>query len=111
MFSCGKGQQGAGLDTGLVMISEYDQADKTAEYGNWLSVEPGEELPPLTPETARHLAAVLAPHLVAMRAVTAGTQYADSGEGGGGDDAVGARRPVSPATKIFIAGMLQRIPA
>jgi hypothetical protein len=94
------------------MISEYDQADKTAEYGNGLSVEPGQELPPLTPETARRLAAVLAPHLVAMRAVTAGTQYADSGgDGDFGDDAVAARRPVSPATKIFIAGMLQRIPA
>ncbi len=97
------------------MISEYDQADKTAEYGNGLSVEPGEELPPLTPETARRLAAVLAPHLVAMRAVTAGTQYADSGgdgiDGDFGDDPVGACRPVSPATKIFIAGMLQRIPA
>ncbi len=101
------------------MISEYDQADKTAEYGKGLIVEPGEELPPLTPETARRLAAVLAPHLVAMRAVTAGTQYADSGGDGGdfggggdfGDHGGGARRPVSPATKIFIAGMLQRIPA
>ncbi len=110
MLSCGKGQQGAGLDTGLVMISEYDQADKIAEYGNGPDLGPGGELPQLTPETARRLAAVLAPHLVAMRAVTAGTRYADSG-GEVGDEDVSPVRPVSPATKIFIAGMLQQIPA
>ncbi len=34
----------------------------------------------MTPETARRLAAILAPHLAAMRAVTAGTQYACGGE-------------------------------
>lgn len=57
----------------------------------------------LTPEAARGLAADLAPHLRAMRAVTAGTRYADA------DAAAGVA--VSPATKIFIAGMLDRLSA
>ncbi len=61
---------------------------------------------PLTPEQARRLAVELAPHLLAMRAVTAGTQYAEAGTG-----APGGSPAVSPATKIFIAGMLDRIPA
>jgi hypothetical protein len=56
---------------------------------------------PLTPELARRLAAELAPHLLAMRAVTAGTPYAEAGAGEG--------PAVSPATQIFIAGMLDRI--
>lgn len=67
----------------------------------------------MTPETARRLAAILAPHLAAMRAVTAGTQYACGGEDEAGQGVslslAGASR-VSPATKIFIAGMLERIP-
>jgi hypothetical protein len=62
------------------------------------------ELPDMTPETAQQLAAMLAPHLLAMRAVTAGTRYEASA---GVESAAG----VSPATKIFIAGMLQRLPA
>jgi hypothetical protein len=61
---------------------------------------------PLTPEQARRLAAELAPHLLAMRAVTAGTQYAETGPGPSGTGSA-----VSPATKIFIAGMLDRISA
>jgi hypothetical protein len=61
---------------------------------------------PLTPEQARRLAAELAPHLRAMRAVTAGTRYAEAGPG-----LSGAGPDVSPATKIFIAGMLDRISA
>jgi hypothetical protein len=61
--------------------------------------------PPLTPETARRLAALLAPHLVAMRAVMAGTRYADPGAGSPGP---GAGSVISPATTIFIAGMLDR---
>jgi hypothetical protein len=62
----------------------------------------------LTPELARRLAAELAPHLLAMRAVTAGTPYA-----GPAADAPGAGLDpaVSPATRIFIAGMLDRISA
>lgn len=60
----------------------------------------------LTPEQARRLAAELAPHLLAMRAVTAGTRYAEAGPGSSG-----AGPGVSPATKIFIAGMLDRISA
>ncbi len=62
--------------------------------------------PPLTPEQARRLAAELAPHLLAMRAVTAGTRYAEADSG-----LSGAGSAVSPATKIFIAGMLDRISA
>jgi hypothetical protein len=62
----------------------------------------------MTPELARRLAAELAPHLLAMRAVTAGTQYADAGTAASGAAAAPA---VSPATKIFIAGMLDRISA
>jgi hypothetical protein len=63
---------------------------------------------PLTPELARRLAVDLAPHLLAMRAVTAGTRYAETGvtaPDAGGD------LTVSPATRIFIAGMLDRISA
>ncbi|HXZ63766.1 MAG TPA: hypothetical protein VEH05_03480 [Streptosporangiaceae bacterium] len=63
---------------------------------------------PLTPELARRLAAELAPHLVAMRAVTAGTRYAAAGPGA--PDPSG-NPVVSPATRIFIAGMLERISA
>ena len=61
---------------------------------------------PLTPEQARRLAAELAPHLLAMRAVTAGTRYAEAGPGSSDTGSA-----VSPATKIFIAGMLDRISA
>lgn len=61
------------------------------------------QVPELTPEKARALAAVLAEHMLAMRAVTAGTQYAaQAGQG---------IQPLSPATEIFLAGMLDRIRA
>jgi hypothetical protein len=49
----------------------------------------------MTPERARQLATILAPHLTAMRAVTAGTAYEDC----------------DPASKIFVAGMLDLISA
>jgi hypothetical protein len=58
---------------------------------------------PLTPEAARDLAALLAPHLRAMRAVLAGTRVADEG--------AGAAPAISPATTIFMTGMLDRISA
>ena len=58
---------------------------------------------PLTPEAARGLAALLAPHLRAMRAVMAGTGCADEG--------TGASPAVSAATTIFMTGMLDRISA
>jgi hypothetical protein len=61
----------------------------------------------LTPEAACQLAARLAPHLLAMRAVTAGTSYEHSA---GSEPGEGAQ-PVPPAIKIFIAGMLERLPA
>jgi hypothetical protein len=65
--------------------------------------EPGAQSPDLTPEKARELAAVLAEHMLAMRAVTAGTRYgAQAGPGS---------QPLSPATEIFLAGMLDRIRA
>lgn len=94
------------------MITEYDQADKNTEYHDQPDIEPGGDLPPMTPEAAGRLAAILAPHLMAMRAVTAGTRYGESGASAA-DDVLGGRPtpPVSPATKIFIAGMLQHIPA
>jgi hypothetical protein len=82
------------------------------------SVTQPDQLPPMTAEAARRLAAELAPHLMAMRAVTAGTRYAscattspaavDAATG----TAAGVRLPpVSAATTIFIAGMLERISA
>lgn len=58
---------------------------------------------PLTPEAARGLAALLAPHLRAMRSVMAGTRYASQG--------TGATPAISPATTIFMTGMLDRISA
>jgi hypothetical protein len=58
-------------------------------------------LPELTPDQARQLAAVLAQHMMAMRAVTAGTQY--------GEQAGSGPEPLSPATEIFIAGTLELI--
>jgi hypothetical protein len=79
---------------GLVVTSGFDQAG-TTEGNDLANLRAASELPPMTPETARQLAALLAPHLAAMRAVTAGTPY-ESG---------------APATKIFIAGMLDRISA
>jgi hypothetical protein len=112
VLGCDEGRQGTGLNTGLIMISEYHQLDKIADHYDQPGLNPIADLPPLTPETARRLAAILAPHLVAMRAVTAGTRYAESGDNAG-DDTLSARSapPMSPATAIFIAGMLQRIPA
>ena len=93
---------------GLVMIINHDQCKTTDDLAD---LEPGGTLPPMTPEAARRLAATLAPHLVAMRAVTAGTQYAESGSADE-DFADGCLAPpVSPAIRIFIAGMLQQIPA
>jgi hypothetical protein len=62
---------------------------------------------PLTPELARRLAAELAPHLLSMRAVTAGTRYAEAAAAPG----TGQEPAASPATRIFIAGMLDRISA
>jgi hypothetical protein len=92
------------------MITKRNQARKTTEYHHQPDIEVGGDLPPMTPEAARRLAAVLAPHLLAMRAVTAGTQYAGSGRSAA-EDMIGdqAAPPVSPATRIFIAGMLQDI--
>jgi hypothetical protein len=93
------------------MTVEFDQADKSADYHHHPDAMPGADLPPMTPEAARRLAAILAPHLVAMRAVTAGTRYSAAG-GSGADDVISdsAVPAISPTTRIFISGMLQRIP-
>jgi hypothetical protein len=95
----------SGLDDARTISQQRDQTEAGRAAG----------LPPMTPETARRLAALLAPHLVAMRAVTAGTQYEGSGAGQADAGAAGAgpglAPRVSPATKIFIAGMLELISA
>jgi hypothetical protein len=94
------------------MIVKNDQTAKTTEYHYQPDIERDENQPPMTPEAARRLAAILAPHLVAMRAITAGTQYDGSGGSTAEDTAGGScAPPASPATRIFIAGMLQQIPA
>jgi len=62
----------------------------------------------LTPEMARRLATLLAPHLVAMRAVLAGTSYAEPCASSPDPAAAPA---ISPATTIFIAGMLDSVSA
>jgi hypothetical protein len=103
------------------VTSGFDQAGTTTEGNDLANLRAASALPPMTPETARRLAAILAPHLVAMRAVTAGTQYeGGAGEGGAGETGAAAgdgvtadpgSPPLSPATKIFIAGMLDRISA
>ena len=72
------------------------------------------QLPPMTPEAARRLAAVLAPHLLAMRVVTAGTRYgacAGTNRAATNPAAAAQLPPASAATRIFIAGMLERISA
>jgi hypothetical protein len=93
------------------MTADYDQANKTANYHHDPDVMADADLLPMTPETARHLAAILAPHLVAMRAVTAGTRYSVSGDNDANDAISGGAAPaISPTTRIFISGMLQRIP-
>jgi hypothetical protein len=77
------------------MTSAFDQADTTSQENDLANLTAASALPPMTPETARQLATILAPHLTAMRAVTAGTPYEDC----------------DPASKIFVAGMLDRISA
>ena len=77
------------------MTSAFDQKDTTSQGNDLADLRAASALPPMTPETARRLATILAPHLTAMRAVTAGTPYEDC----------------DPASKIFVAGMLDRISA
>jgi hypothetical protein len=72
------------------MTSAFDQADSTSQGNDLANLRAASDLPPMTPERARQLATILAPHLTAMRAVTAGTPYEDC----------------DPASKIFVAGML-----
>jgi hypothetical protein len=81
------------------MTIGLDQAP-AATAGQTVATAAG-PLPELTPEKARELAALLAEHMMAMRAVTAGTPYATASAAGPSQ--------LSPATEIFIAGMLERI--
>jgi hypothetical protein len=67
-----------------------------------------DQLPPMTAEAARRLAAALAPHWLAMRVVTAGTPYGANIDAG---PAAEQAPPASAATTIFIAGMLERLSA
>ncbi len=103
------------MTRGHAMTTEGDRKRSTTREGYQATPETAGALPPMTPETARRVAAILAPHLAAMRAVTAGTRYASRSEDEGCDGVLSAnltRAPeISPATKIFIAGMLELIPA
>jgi hypothetical protein len=103
------------MSSGIMQAHATEQAAATG-----LAEQP----PPLTAEAARQLAAILAPHLMAMRAVTAGTPYGacsggepEAAEPATGDPAapsaasVAQLPPASPATRIFIAGMLERLSA
>jgi hypothetical protein len=96
------------------MNSECDHARPAAAEHDQPRPDPACDLSAMTPETARRLAAILAPHLMALRAVTAGTRYgAATRLAAPCDQAVigTAEPPVSPATVIFIAGMLERMSA
>jgi len=117
------------------VAGQAEAADSTGQAGHGA---------PMTVETARRLAALLAPHLVAMRAVTAGTRYgactgadpaatsaaatsaaatsaaatsaaatsaAATSAAATSAAATGQASPASAATRIFIAGMLERISA
>ena len=113
------------MSSGIMQAQATEQAEATG-----LAEQP----PRLTAEAARQLAAILAPHLIAMRAVTAGTPYGacssadpEAAEPAAGDPAATstaatstaatstaavAQLPhASPATRIFIAGMLERLSA
>jgi len=103
------------MSSGIMQAQATEQAEATG-----LAEQP----PRMTAEAARQLAAILAPHLMAMRAVTAGTPYGagsgaepEAAESAAGDPAAASSAavallpPASPATRIFIAGMLERLSA
>ena len=108
------------MSTGTMQAQASQQDHATAQP---------DQLPPMTAEAARPLAAALAPHWRAMRVVTAGTPYGacagaepaatSSAETGSAETSSAATRaapagqlpPASAATMIFIAGMLERLSA
>jgi hypothetical protein len=103
------------MSSGFMQAQAIEQAHATAQP---------DQLPPMTAEAARRLAAALAPHWLAMRVVTAGTPYgAPAGTGPAATNtaatstaatntaAAAQLPPASAATTIFIAGMLERISA
>jgi hypothetical protein len=111
------------MSSGIMQAPAIEQAEATEQAqatGQPSTVGQTEQPPPMTAEAARRLAAILAPHLMAMRAVTAGTRYgagATAADPAAGDcaatsTAAGAQLPpASAATRIFIAGMLERLSA
>jgi hypothetical protein len=105
-------------------IEEAQATEQAHATGQPSAAGQADQLAPMTAEAARRLAAILAPHLMAMRAVTAGTRYGTrasvnpSAPGPAAGDPVAARTaaaaqlpPASAATRIFIAGMLERLSA
>ena len=94
------------LDWGNAMSSGIGQAQAV---GQAQVTGQADQLPPITAESARRLAAILAPRVMAMRIVTAGTPYGACADI---DPETAAQAPpASAATRIFIAGMLERISA
>jgi hypothetical protein len=104
------------MSSGIMQAQATEQAHATGQPS---AIRQAEQPPPMTAEAARRLAAILAPHVMAIRAVTAGTRYgacAGSDLAAGDPDATGAPAvaqlpPASAATRIFIAGMLERLSA
>ncbi len=114
----------SGLATETDQVSPAEAVTSGTAEPSAAADGPTAALPTLTPDMALQLAEMLAPHLLAMRAVTAGTRYEFLAEGKlGADGEPGANEPpdlaggqpdvphVSPATKIFIAGVLERLSA
>ncbi len=99
--SLGYQDRGHGMASGIgyAQATEQGQANEPRQAAGQ-----ADQAPPMTAEAARRLAALLAPHLLAMRAVTAGTRF-----GACAGPAAASAPPASPATRIFIAGMLERI--
>ena len=60
--------RGLAWTRGLAVTSGFDQAGTTTEGNDLANLRAASALPPMTPETARRLAAILAPHLVATPA-------------------------------------------
>ena len=109
------------MSSGIMQAQANEQAQTTGQSS---AIGQPDQLTPMTAESAQRLAAILAPHLMAMRAVTAGTPFgactdidpAAAGHAAGDlaetTTAAAAQLPAaSPATRIFIAGMLARLSA
>jgi hypothetical protein len=94
------------MSSGILQEQAIEQAQATGQPS---ANGQADQLPIMTAESALRLAAILAPHLMAMRVVTAGTPYGACTDT---DPAAAAQAPpASAATRIFIAGMLERLSA